>query len=155
MGFEAVPHPGCDLTFIVEKTHHGPAIALFLCNFWSFFSYVGGVLVTKLFSLLLTDRYILAIQQIITREEHLWYSFWSVAAFWLSVLIRSAGTIVITTESGQNNLKVISTKQFLTKTTIFRCFDVFSVRPTKIFQVQAKISTIRAAFPNCLSHSYD
>ena len=38
------------------------------------------------------------------------------------------------------------TKQFLTKTTIFRCFDVFSVRPPQIFQVQAKISTINTTY---------
>ena len=35
-----------------------------------------------LFSLFLTDRYILATQQIITQEEHLRYSFWSAAIFW-------------------------------------------------------------------------
>ena len=44
----------------------------------------------------------------------------------------------ITTESGLNSLKVIFTKQFLTKVTIFRCLDVCSVRPPQIFQVQAK-----------------
>ena len=54
----------------------------FLCNFCSFFSYVTGVLVTNLFTLLLIDRYILAIHQIITHKEHLGYSFWSVAIFW-------------------------------------------------------------------------
>ena len=26
-GFEAIPHPSCYLTSIVDKTHHGPAIA--------------------------------------------------------------------------------------------------------------------------------
>ena len=57
-------------------------LLFFLCNFCSFFSYVGGVLVTNLFSLLLADSYILTIQQIITHEEHLRYSFWSVAIFW-------------------------------------------------------------------------
>ena len=54
-------------------------LLFFLCNSRSFFSYVGGVLVTKLFSLLLINRYIVAIQQIITHEEHLRYSFWSVS----------------------------------------------------------------------------
>ena len=82
-GFETISHPSCSLTSIMAKTHHGLFIApFFLCNFCSFFGYVGGVLVTNLFSLLLIDRYILAIEQIITREEHLWYSFWSVAFFW-------------------------------------------------------------------------
>ena len=39
-------------------------LLFFLCNFSSFFSYVGGILVNKHFSLLLIDRYILATQQI-------------------------------------------------------------------------------------------
>ena len=40
--------------------------------------------VTNHFSLLLIDRYILAVQQIITHKEHLQYSFWSVPIFWTS-----------------------------------------------------------------------
>ena len=28
-GFEAIPHPSCYLTYIVDETHHGPVIALF------------------------------------------------------------------------------------------------------------------------------
>ena len=59
----------------------GDLLLFFLCSFCNFFSYVGGVLVTNLFWLLLIDTYILAIQQIITQEEHLQYSFWSVATF--------------------------------------------------------------------------
>ena len=58
-------------------------LLFFQCNF-SVFSYVGGIPVTNHFSLLLIDRYILAIQQIITHKEHLRYSFWSVAIFWTS-----------------------------------------------------------------------
>ena len=57
------------------KLTMGQLLLFFLCNFSSFFSYVGGILVTNHFSLLLIDRYILAIQQIITHEEHLRYSF--------------------------------------------------------------------------------
>ena len=41
------------------------------------------------------------------------------------------------------------------KPPIFRCFDVFSVRSLEIFQVQAKLSTIRPVFPDYLSISYD
>ena len=59
-------------------------LLFFLCNFSSFFSYVGGIPVTNHFSLLLIDRYILAILQIIAHKEHLRYSFWSVAIFWIS-----------------------------------------------------------------------
>ena len=53
----------------------------FLCNFSSFFSYIGSILVTNHFSLLLIDRYILAIQHII-HEKHLRYPFWYIAIFW-------------------------------------------------------------------------
>ena len=60
----------------------GHLLLFYLWNFCSFFSYVGGVPVTNLFLPVLIDRYILAIQKIITHEEHLWYSFWSVAIFW-------------------------------------------------------------------------
>ena len=67
-GFEAIPHPSCYLTSIMDKTH-GQLLLFFLCNFCSTFSYVGGVLVTNLFSLLLIDKYILAIQEIITHKE--------------------------------------------------------------------------------------
>ena len=41
------------------------------------------------------------------------------------------------------------------KVAIFRCFNVFSVRPPQKFQVQAKISTIRPVFPDDLSAFYD
>ena len=44
----------------------GQLLLFFLCNLCSFFSNVGGVPVTNLFSLLFIDRYILAIQEIIT-----------------------------------------------------------------------------------------
>ena len=63
--------------------------------------------------------------------------------------------MVITTESGKNNLKVICTKQFLPKVTIFRCFDVCCVRPPQIFQVQAKVSAVQHVLPDCLSVFYD
>ena len=62
--------------------------------------------------------------------------------------------MVIKTESGYT-LKVIFTEQFLAKVAIFRCFDVCSVRPPQIFQVQAKVSTVRLVFPDYLSVSYD
>ena len=57
-------------------------LLFFLYNFFSFFTNVGIVLVTNLLSLLLIDRYILAIHKIITHEVHLWYSFKPVAIFW-------------------------------------------------------------------------
>ena len=57
-------------------------LLFFLWHLCSFFSYIGGVLVTKVSSLLLIDRYILTVQQIVTYEEQLRYSFWSVAILW-------------------------------------------------------------------------
>ena len=81
-GFEAMPHLSCYLTFIMDKTHHGLVIAFFSLQLQQLFSYVRGILVTSHFSMFLIDRYILAIQKIITHEEHLQYSFWSVAIFW-------------------------------------------------------------------------
>ena len=59
----------------------GQSLLFFLCNFSSFFSYVGGIPVAKHFLLLLIDRYILGIQQIITYKEHFRYSFLFVAIF--------------------------------------------------------------------------
>ena len=70
------------LTPIMDKNQHWPFIDLFSVQLLQPFSYIRGVLVTNIFSLLLIDRDILAIQQIITHEEHLQYSFWSVAIFW-------------------------------------------------------------------------
>ena len=47
-------------------------------------------------------------------------------------------------------------KQFLTKVIIFHCrFDVYSVHPPQIFEVQAKISIVRPVFPDYLSVSYE
>ena len=66
------------------KLTMGQLLFFFLCNFSSVFTYVGGIPATNHFSLLLTDRYILATQQIITYKEHIPYSFWSVAIFWTS-----------------------------------------------------------------------
>ena len=83
------------------KLTMGQLLLFFLCNFSSFFSYVGGIPVTNHFSLLLIDRYILAIQQITTHKEHLRYSFWSEAIFWTSSEALGAfGTLLWTTESG-------------------------------------------------------
>ena len=93
----------CPLTFILLwiKVSMGQLLLFFLCNFYSLFSYVGGIPVTNLFSLLLIDRYTLAIQQIIRHEEHWWYSFWFVAIFWTaSEVMTMVGTMVITTEKG-------------------------------------------------------
>ena len=60
-GFEAIPHPSCSLTSIIQKVTIGQSLVLFLCNFCRFFSCVGamfgGVLVTNLFSLLLIYIY--------------------------------------------------------------------------------------------------
>ena len=49
----------------------------------------------------------------------------------------------------------VFTDQFLAKVAIFCCFDVCSVRPPQICQVQAKISTVRPVLPDYRSASYD
>ena len=67
------------------KLAMGQLLLLSLWNFCSFFSYIIVVLVTNLFSLLLIDRYILDIQQIVTHEELLWYCFWSLTNFLLNL----------------------------------------------------------------------
>ena len=59
----------------------GQLLLFFLCNFSGFFSYVGGILVTNQFLLLLIDRCILAIQKTITNYCD---TLWSVAIFWTS-----------------------------------------------------------------------
>ena len=75
-------HPSCYLTSIMNETHHEPVIGLFSLQLQQLSSYLGGIFVTNHFSMFLIDRYILAIQQIITQEEHLRNSFWSAAIFW-------------------------------------------------------------------------
>ena len=134
------------------KLIKGQLLLFFLSKSSSFFSYVGIIHVTNHFTLLLIDRYILAIQQIIAHKEHLRYSFWCID---LLNCLRSLETMVITTESGWNTLKFIFTEQFVIKVAILCCFDVWSVRPPQIFHVQAKISTVRLVFSDYLSISYD
>ena len=59
----------------------GQLLLFFLCSFSGFFSYVGSILVTNHFLLLLIDRYILAIQKTITNYCD---TLWSVVIFWTS-----------------------------------------------------------------------
>ena len=101
-------------------------------------------------SLLLIDKHILVIHQILNNNTRGAFAIHFLICSDLPNCLRSLGTIVRTTESGQNSLKVIFTKQFLTKVTIVRCFDVCSAQPPQIFQVKAKIS-VRSD----LSVSYD
>ena len=84
-GFEAMPHPSCYLTFVMDKTYHGAVVAPFSMQLqqllqlrWRCPSNQPFFTAIVIFHCFLTDRYILAIQQIITHEEHLRYSFWSV-----------------------------------------------------------------------------
>ena len=69
--------------------------------------------------------------------------------------LRKLDTMAITTESGQNSFKVIFTAQLLTNVAIFCCFDVCSLHLPQIFQVQAKILTVRLVFPDYRLVSYD
>ena len=64
----------------MDKTHHGLVIALFSLQLLQLFSLRRRCpVVTNLFLLLLIDRYVLAIQEIVTHEEHLRDSFCSEA----------------------------------------------------------------------------
>ena len=45
--FEAIPHPSCYLTFIVDETDHGPVMAPFSVQPLELFNYAGYVLVSK------------------------------------------------------------------------------------------------------------
>ena len=77
-----------------KKHTMGELLLLFLCNVCSFCSYVGGVLVTNLFSLLLTDGYSANYN---TRRAFV--VIFLICSDLLSCL-RSNDTIVITTEIG-------------------------------------------------------
>ena len=46
-GFEAILHPSSYLTSIVDKTHYEPVIDPFSVLLLRFFSYAGGVIVSK------------------------------------------------------------------------------------------------------------
>ena len=120
----------------------------FLCNFSSFFSYVGVILVSNLISLLLIDI------------------FWLFIILWhtrsicknLFDLQRSSELPQKCWHRSRNKRKWLKQPQSHfreAKATIFCCFDVFSVRPPQIFHVQTKISTKRPVFPDYLSVSYD
>ena len=109
------------------KLTMGQLLPFSLCNFSSFFSYVGGILITNHFSLLLIERYILTIQQIITHEEHLRH-FFLICNDLLNCL-RSLGTMVITTQLAKTASNSFSRSYSSQKVTIFRCFDVWSARP--------------------------
>ena len=95
------------------KLTMGQLLLFFLCNFSSFFSYAKDILVINHFSLLLIDRYILAIQHIITHEERSSDTLWSVS--WSSELPQNR----LHHSHNNSSLKVIFTKQFLTKAPFF------------------------------------
>ena len=118
------------------KLTMGQLLTFFLCNSWTFLSYW---LIYFGYSANYNAREAFVIIFLIFSD--------------LRNCLRSVGTIVITTESDWNSLKIILIKQFLSKATIFCCFHVFSVRSPQIFQVQAKISTIGPVFPEYLSVS--
>ena len=73
-GFEAMHHLICFSLSLWIKLTMDQLLLFFLCNLSSF-SATSEVLLTNHFSLLLTDKYILAIQQIMTHKEHLRYSW--------------------------------------------------------------------------------
>ena len=117
-----------------------------MCNFCSFFSYVGGVLVTNPFSPLLIDIFSDYPANYNTRGTL--KIIFLICSDLLNCL-RSVGTTV------SKKVKSLSFTISLKKPPFLRCFGVCFVQPSQIFQVQTKISTIRPVFPYSLSVSYD
>ena len=114
---------------LLIKLTMGQLLLFLPCN--SFFSCVGGILVINHFSLLLIDRYILAIQQIITHK----------GAFAILFLIYSI----------HNNRKWLKQPQ-----SHFHCNSspkspfLCSKSPPQKFQVPGKISTVESVVPDYL-----
>ena len=135
------------------KLTMGPLLLFYLCNFSSIFSYVGCIPVTNPFSLLLIDRYILAIQQIITHKVHFQYSFWSVAIFWTSS--------EQPWHHGHNNRKWLKQPKIHfywaipSKSCHFSLFWCMLCTATPDISSSSKISTARSVFADYLSNSYD
>ena len=104
----------------------------------SFFSYAGSVLVTNLFPLLFFNIF------------WLFSKLWNMRSIcnnlfdlqWSSELPQKRWHHSYNNINWLNSLKVIFTKQFLTKVTIFCCFDAFSVRPTQILSISSSSETI-------------
>ena len=69
--------------------------------------------------------------------------------------LESTCTVAIRTKNSLSSIQVIFTKKIFIASSHFHCFDVFPVRPTQKFQVQAKIQRTRPVFPNYLSVSCD
>ena len=69
--------------------------------------------------------------------------------------LESTCTVAIRTTNSLSSIQVIFTKKIFIVSSHFHCFDVFPVRPTQKFQVQAKIQRTRPVFPNYLSVSCD
>ena len=132
----------------------GQLLLFFLRNFSSFFSHTGGIPASNHFSLLvlLIDRYILTIHQIITQR--------SICDTYFD-LQRSSELPQKPWHHVHNDINWLKQPQIHfylaapSKVPIFRCFDVCSVRPHQTFQVQSKISTVRPVFPDYLSVSCD
>ena len=130
----------------MDKTHHGPVIALFSAQLQQVFKLPERYPCNKPF-FTIVDWYVYFGYSANYNTRGAFAIHFLICGDLLNCL-RSPDTMVITTESGLNSLKIIFTMQFLPKITIFRCFDVSSVWPLQIFQVQAKISTARPVFPN-------
>ena len=133
------------------KLTMGQLLLLFLWNFCSFFSYVKGVLVTNLSSLLLIDIFWLFSKLYHTRSicDNLFY------------LKRSSELPQKRWHHSHNNRKWLKQPQsnfyeaITHKCHHFSLFWCILCTATQIFQVQAKISTIRPVFPGYVSVSYE
>ena len=108
----------------------------FELRWWSF----GDILVSPAFFAAF-DWYILVIQETLAHETHFFLptNCWHISHISRKLMKQSQSRF-----HWQSNPKAL----------IFQYFDVFSVWPSLIFPVQAKISTIQSKFPNYLSVSY-
>ena len=98
-GFEALPHPSYYFTSIVEKTHHGPVIALFSVQLLQFFRCSGGVLVSKQPTIFHCYWLIYFSYSANYKTRRVFVIILLICSYLLNCL-RSIGTIVVTTESG-------------------------------------------------------
>ena len=75
-------------------------LLIFLCNFCSLFSYAGGVVVTNLFSLLLTCYWLIYFGYSANYNTRRAFVIILLICSNLRNCLRSVGTVAITTESG-------------------------------------------------------
>ena len=121
----------------MDKTDHGPVIAIFSVQLQQLFSYVGGIPNQPFFTAI--DWYVHFGDSANHNIQGAFVILFLICGNLLNFL-RSLGTTFITTESGWNSLRSHFYWTVPAIVAIFRCVDVCSVRPPQIFQAEAKMS---------------